>query len=96
MTRPRSSYRIIQWHHVSYKPEVKILLFRNEHEVITKLNRVLRAKDISENFVCLLDEVSDGLKDRYLLEQSQMEARLEDNQKIKAERKKQKKLRLRK
>jgi len=53
MRRPR--YRVIQSHHPDYaKPEETVLVFKSEHNVITRLNRLAKSKP-SAYFVDFLD-----------------------------------------
>ena len=40
----RTRYRVIQEHHVSYEPEETALVFKSEHHIITRLNRLAKSK----------------------------------------------------
>jgi len=42
--------RIIQRHHVSYKPEVIVKIYKGEHEVLTKTERYSK-KTLSAGFI---------------------------------------------
>lgn len=39
---------VIQPHHISYKPEIVVILFKGEHWLITQLNR---RKNVSMGFI---------------------------------------------
>lgn len=42
----------IQTHHISYDPEVTVLIFKGEHWILTQLRR--RTKNISKGFITSL------------------------------------------
>ena len=51
--KKRTPYRVIQKHHISYKPVKTCLMFRSEHSIITNLNRLLKSKPSEDFLSCL-------------------------------------------
>jgi len=49
--RKRRKSGVIQEHHISYEPEIKVRMYQGEHWVITQLNR---RKKISKGFIASL------------------------------------------
>jgi len=95
--KPR--YRVVQRHHLNYDPEVTCLVFRSEHDAVTKLNR-LEKSNPSQVFLELVEgwllRMRQKIKDRMIgpYSQDMMTHLRDENMGIKAERRKQKKLRL--
>jgi len=52
MTRKRRN-RAIQQHHISYNPEVKVTVFKGEHEILTKMHWYEK-NSVSEGFITAL------------------------------------------
>jgi hypothetical protein len=48
--RKRSRKVVIQKHHVTYSPEVTVIIFRGEHEVLSKMQWYCRKK-VSKGFI---------------------------------------------
>jgi len=93
MTRHRTPYRVIQRHHVSYAPEEIRHIYRIEHRIITWLNRIAKSR-CSKYFLSALQSFIPTHIDEALSE-TQMQALYLLNQAAKAERRKQKKLHVR-
>jgi uncharacterized FlgJ-related protein len=100
MTRRRTPYRIIQQHHISRDPEIIVRIFRSEHSVLTKLNRLRKSVPswaFPNAVSAWLQEIEKrpwkSKRSPYL--PSEMDEIEKENQKIKAERRKQTKLRVR-
>ena len=55
--RKQPKSRVIQLHHPDYnRPDYTVPMFRSEHEIRTKENRMLNWKEISESFIEDRDE----------------------------------------
>ncbi|MCJ7759831.1 hypothetical protein MUP59_01655 [Candidatus Bathyarchaeota archaeon] len=91
--RRRTPYRVVQRHHLSYDPEVTVHIFRSEHGIITKLQRLLKSQP-SETFLTLLSEfVQTQRQTRTPYSESEMRCLHEENQVLKQKiRKKRKRL----
>ena len=100
MTRRRTPYRVVQQHHISHDPEITCLVFRSEHDAVTKLNR-LEKSNPSQVFLELVEGwllwMRQKIKDRLIgpYSQDMMTHLRDENMGIKAECRKQKKLRVR-
>lgn len=53
--------QVIQKHHLSYNPEITVMLYKGEHWAITILNR--RKKNMSKGFLRCLQEYIDSHRD---------------------------------
>jgi hypothetical protein len=81
--RRRTRYRIVQRHHLSYDPEVTVHMFRSEHGIITKINRLNKSQP-SETFLNLLLEfIQTQRQTKTPYSESDMKRLLEENQKLK-------------
>ena len=92
--RRRIGYRVIQEHHLSYNPPKICLIFRSEHTVITKLNRLLKSKP-SESFIMALASCLSDLASVISYSPEEMGRLRRENLKKKADKKKQRKLKVR-
>jgi hypothetical protein len=80
--RRRTRYRIVQRHHISYDPEVTVHVFRSEHGIITKINRLNKSQP-SETFLNVLsDFVQTQRQTRTPYSESDMKRLFEENQKL--------------
>jgi len=60
--------RIVNRHHKSYDPEIIVHLFWSEHEVVTKMRRLLKSRP-SEDFPICLDELREEFRKKWNREQ---------------------------
>ena len=85
----RPPYRVIQRHHVSYAPEIVRHVFQSEHNILTRLTRLLKAKLVSYTFLfeagILLCKIADKAKS---LNEEKMMLEFAENQRKRLERKK--------
>ena len=59
--------QIVQWHHISYDPEIKVPIYKGEHWQLTKLIRKLnlsKYKKFSKGFGLSLISVGTGFYER--------------------------------
>ena len=89
MKKRRTPYRVIQEHHITYTPDKTCLMFRSEHAIITKLNRLLKSKP-SEAFLLELEKCQQNLRSTEAYSSKEMVHLRKNNQKIKEQRIKQK------
>ena len=84
------AYRVIQRDHVSYDPEITQLLFQSEHNIVTRLRRLLKAKQVSIGFLAELEKFCRTRWNEYHcpLTESEMAERYKENQRIREERQK--------
>lgn len=47
--------RVIQEHHISYNPEVKVTVFKGEHKILTELSWYCK-KSLSRGFITALKQ----------------------------------------
>ncbi len=66
--------RVAQRHHVSYDPEVTVIIYRSEHEVITKLVRLLKSRP-SEDFLVILGKMGEIFREKWNREQEDSQRR---------------------
>jgi hypothetical protein len=75
--------RVIQRHHISREPEIVRHVFRFEHEVLTKLDRLLKSTP-SWTFLYELDKIRVEFRQRIAsrcpFDESQMKILYEENQ----------------
>ncbi len=80
--RRRTRYRIVQRHHISYDPDVTVHMFRSEHGIITKINRLNKSQP-SEIFLNLLSEfIQTQRQTKTPYSEYDMKRLLEENQKL--------------
>lgn len=89
MKKRRTPYRVIQEHHITYAPNKTCLMFRSEHTIITKLNRLLKSKP-SEAFLQELEKCQQNLRSTQPYGPKEMVQLKKNNQKIKKQRKRKK------
>ncbi|WP_455282382.1 hypothetical protein [[Eubacterium] cellulosolvens] len=89
MRKRRTPYRVIQEHHITYAPDKTCLMFRSEHAIITKLNRLLKSKP-SEAFLLELEKCQYALRCTQSYSSKEMVHLKKNNQKIKKQRLKKK------
>ena len=89
MKKRRTPYRVIQEHHVTYTPNKICLMFRSEHTIITKLNRLLKSKP-SEAFLQELERCHQNLRSIKSYSSKEMLELKKSNQIIKKQRKEKK------
>ncbi|MGB6679935.1 MAG: hypothetical protein WBF08_01250 [Candidatus Bathyarchaeia archaeon] len=85
MKKRRTPYRVIQEHHITYTPNKTCLMFRSEHTIITKLNRLLKSKP-SEAFLLELEKCHQNLRSTQSYSSKEMVHLKKNNQKIKKQR----------
>ena len=89
MKKRRTPYRVIQKHHITYAPNKTCLMFRSEHTIITKLNRLLKSRP-SEAFLQELERCQQNLRSTQSYGSKEMAQLKKNNQKIKKQRKQKK------
>ncbi len=91
MKKRRTPYRVIQEHHITYAPNKTCLMFRSEHTIITKMNRLLKSRP-SEAFLQELERCQHNLRTAQSYSSKEMAQLKKNNMKIKKQRKQKKRI----
>lgn len=76
--RRRTRYRVINIHHVEYTPPKTVLLFRSEHNVVTRLGRLAKSVP-SAAFLELTSQWVSMMRLKSSLSEAEMFQRREEN-----------------